>query len=85
MVNEKKFFSTTELAKLMGISRIAVYKKIKAGEIKARRSGRNFVIGCCRVDVNCKSKSSVILPNKFHLDAFDYQLVLDFLDFFETH
>lgn len=44
MVNEKKFFSTTELAKLMGISRIAVYKKIKAGEIKAFRSGRNFVI-----------------------------------------
>ena len=44
MVNEKKFFSTTELAKLMGISRIAVYKKIKAGEIKASRSGRNFVI-----------------------------------------
>ena len=40
----KKLLSTTETAKLLGISRIAVFKKIKAGEIKAKRVGRNFVI-----------------------------------------
>lgn len=44
MVNENRFLSTTELAKIMGISRIAVYKKVKKGEIKAMRVGRNFVI-----------------------------------------
>lgn len=40
----KKFISTTELAKILGISRIAVYKRIKTGKIKALRIGRNFVI-----------------------------------------
>lgn len=41
---DKKFFSTTELALLLNISRQAVFKKIKSGEIKARKIGRNFVI-----------------------------------------
>jgi excisionase family DNA binding protein len=41
---KNKFFSTTEVAKLLGISRIAVFKKIKAGEIRAKKVGRNFVI-----------------------------------------
>lgn len=37
-------FSTSEVAKLLGISRIAVFKKVKSGEIKAQRIGRSFVI-----------------------------------------
>ena len=41
---EKELFSTAEVAKLLGISRVAVFKKIKSGEIKARKAGRNFVI-----------------------------------------
>jgi len=41
---DKDFLSTTEVAKLLGISRIAVFKKIKSGEIKAQKVGRNFVI-----------------------------------------
>jgi excisionase family DNA binding protein len=40
----KKYLSTTEVAKIMGISRIAVFKKIKTGEIKAERIGRNYAI-----------------------------------------
>ncbi|OGZ34063.1 MAG: hypothetical protein A2174_03025 [Candidatus Portnoybacteria bacterium RBG_13_41_18] len=40
----KVFLSTTEVAKLLGISRIAVFKKIKSGKIKAQKAGRNFVI-----------------------------------------
>lgn len=40
----KKELSTSEVAKLLGISRVAVFKKIKAGEIKAKKSGRNFII-----------------------------------------
>ncbi len=38
------FISTTELAKILGISRIAVFKKIKSGTIKAKKIGRNFMI-----------------------------------------
>lgn len=41
---DKKFITTTELAKMLGISRIAVFKKIKSGKIKAVKAGRNFVI-----------------------------------------
>jgi excisionase family DNA binding protein len=41
---DKKYLTTAELAKFLGISRIAVFKKIKAGKIKAKRIGRNFVI-----------------------------------------
>jgi excisionase family DNA binding protein len=43
-MTEKKVFSTTELAKILGISRIAVYKRIKKGQIKAVKYGRDFVI-----------------------------------------
>ena len=43
-MQNKRFFSTSEIAKLMGISRVAVFKKIKKGEIKAEKIGRNFVI-----------------------------------------
>lgn len=41
---KKEFLSTTEVAQLLGISRVAVFKKIKAGTIKAQKIGRNFVI-----------------------------------------
>lgn len=46
MENEKKsqFISTAELAKLLGISRVAVFKRIKNGEIKAMKVGRAFII-----------------------------------------
>jgi len=43
-MKNKELLSTTELAKILGISRVAVYKKIKAGKIKAIKVGRNFVI-----------------------------------------
>jgi excisionase family DNA binding protein len=43
-MKDRGFLSTTELAKILGISRIAVYKKIKKGEIKATKVGRNYVI-----------------------------------------
>lgn len=40
----KKILSTTEVAKILGISRQAVLKKIKSGDIKAKKHGRNFII-----------------------------------------
>ncbi|MDI6605844.1 MAG: helix-turn-helix domain-containing protein [Candidatus Omnitrophota bacterium] len=38
------YLSISEVAKLLGISRIAVYKKVKKGQIKAVRIGRSFAI-----------------------------------------
>lgn len=43
-INNKEFISTIELARLLGISRQAVAEKIKAGKIKAQKSGRVYVI-----------------------------------------
>lgn len=40
----KQFISTTQAAKLLGISRIAVFQKIQNGEIKAVKVGRNYII-----------------------------------------
>lgn len=41
---KRQFISTIELSKILGISRISVFKKIKSGEIKAEKVGRNFII-----------------------------------------
>jgi excisionase family DNA binding protein len=43
-MEHKDFYTTAELAKILRISRIAVFKKIKSGIIKAQKIGRNFVI-----------------------------------------
>lgn len=42
--NNKEFFSTSEVAKILGISRVAVFNRIKKGKISATKVGRNFVI-----------------------------------------
>ncbi len=41
---EKDFFSTAEVAKILGVSRITVFNKIKSGEIKAEKIGHSFVV-----------------------------------------
>lgn len=44
MSEKAKFISVPEAAKILGISRIAVFKKVKKGEISAIRIGRNWAI-----------------------------------------
>lgn len=39
-----KYISVAELAKMLGISRIAVFNKIKKGQIKAEKIGRSYAI-----------------------------------------
>ncbi len=39
-----KYLTIQELANILGITRIAVYKKVKKGQIKAQKIGRNFAI-----------------------------------------
>lgn len=40
----KNYYTVTELATLLGISRVAVFKKIKKGQIKAEKIGRMYAI-----------------------------------------
>ena len=43
-MEQNKYISVSQFAKLLGVSRIAVYKKIKKGQIKAIRIGKSFAI-----------------------------------------
>jgi len=43
-MGKNEFMTIPQLAKILGISRIAVYNKVKNGEIKAIRIGRNYAI-----------------------------------------
>ena len=41
---DKKYFSAPEIARLLGFSRTAIFKKIKSGQIHAEKIGRNYII-----------------------------------------
>jgi len=43
-MQKNKYVTTTEAARILGISRVAVYKRIKKGSIKAIKIGKNFAI-----------------------------------------
>ena len=57
-VQDKDFYTTTELAKILGISRISVFKRVGNGSINARKMGRNFII--FKKDVDLKILRSII-------------------------
>ncbi len=40
----QKYYSTTEVARILRLSRIAVFQRIKSGRLKAEKVGRNYII-----------------------------------------
>ncbi|OGY48282.1 MAG: hypothetical protein A2840_01995 [Candidatus Buchananbacteria bacterium RIFCSPHIGHO2_01_FULL_47_11b] len=48
-MSEKKYYTATEISKMLGISRVAVFKKIKKDDIRAIKIGRNFAIPASEV------------------------------------
>ena len=40
----REFYSLPEVAALLGISRIAVFKRVKKGQLEALRIGRNWAV-----------------------------------------
>lgn len=50
-MGEQKYYSTIETAQILGISRIAVYKKVKSGVISARKIGRNYAVPSQEVEI----------------------------------
>jgi excisionase family DNA binding protein len=40
----KNYYTVSELAEILNISRIAVFNKIKKGQLKAEKIGRNYII-----------------------------------------
>jgi excisionase family DNA binding protein len=43
MIN-KKYITIPELAKLLGVSRISIYNRVKKGQIPATKIGKTYVI-----------------------------------------
>jgi len=86
-MQSKDFFTTNELAKFLGISRIAVFNKIKSGAIKAQKMGRNFVIYKKDIETFCDDlfklaydwvASNKVFPKEFYCQdssAFQARLI----------
>ena len=41
---KKKEYTIPQLAEILGVSRIAIYNRVKKGQIPARKVGRNYII-----------------------------------------
>jgi len=55
-MKNKDYITISELAKILKITRVAVYKKVKKGRIKAMKIGNMYVIPCKEiVDISGKS------------------------------
>ncbi len=59
---EKNFYTVKELADLLGISRVSVFKRVKQGSIIGQRLGRNFII--LKRDINLKNLFKIVKTNK---------------------
>lgn len=58
-----EYISIADLAKQLGISRIAVYQRIKAGKIKATKAGRNYIISAQDIPSKPKTKKKELLTD----------------------
>jgi len=56
------YISIPALAKKLGISRIAVYKKVKKGQIKGVKIGRNFVVSKKDINKTIDQSSYITIP-----------------------
>ena len=82
-MKKNQYISIPQLAKILGISRIAVYNKVKKGEIKAIRIGRNYaipkskIVGISERPINQASKREIDIAVKKTVK--EYGEVLKFL------
>ena len=57
-IKEKDFYTITELAKILGISRVSVFKRVRRDSIKGQKMGCNFII--FKKDVNLKQLKTAV-------------------------
>lgn len=55
---KKNFYTIAELAKILGISRVSVLKRVWQGSIKGQKMGRDFII--LKKDINIPKIKSVL-------------------------
>ena len=59
--NKAIYVSIAELAKMLGISRVAVFKRIKKGQIPAEKIGRSYAISMEHINEIVQGENSKIL------------------------
>ena len=61
---KKKYISVAEFAKMLGISRIAVFKRIKKAQIPAEKIGRSYAIPVEFVSYTMNSGAGILTEEK---------------------
>jgi excisionase family DNA binding protein len=75
-INNIKYLSTSEVAKILKISRVAVFQKIKAGLILAEKIGRNYAV---KADDITKALQGTLTDNrKKEIDEAVKKVVLEY-------
>lgn len=69
-LQSREYVTIPQLAALLGISRIAVYKKVKKGLIEASRIGRNYAIATDYIRKNIADIKTALLE-EHELDSID--------------
>jgi len=62
--DNKLYISVAELAEILGISRVAVFKRIKSGKIPAEKIGRNYIISMKYVNTIVEDISPRVLTDE---------------------
>ena len=57
-MKDKEFYTTRELTKILGISKQSVLKRIGRGNIKAVKTGRDYIVFKKDIDL-CKLKADI--------------------------
>ena len=75
-----KFISVAELAKLLGISRVAVFKKIKKGQLPAEKIGRAYAISSAVVSNLLQAVDTNVLtePKKKEIEQAVVKVVAEY-------
>lgn len=62
--DKKQYISVAELAEMLGISRVAVFKKIQKGQIVAEKTGRAYVIRISDIEGLLHGKDEFLTEEK---------------------
>ncbi len=57
-IKEKDYYTTMELAKVLGISRISVFKRVRQGSILGQKIGRDYII--YKKDIDLEKLKTII-------------------------
>jgi len=59
---EREFYSIPEAAARLGISRIAVFKRVKKGQLAALRFGRNWAVPAAALELAAQAAAAPVKP-----------------------